>query len=211
MAKKRQQIKRRKRIQAIKAKEQKRIPTVGWYAIGGVVAIAIISGLFWLDGQGLSHSSNLVQGIEGIEIFPDPGRGHQNGEISYAMPIPPGGPHAPIWQNCGIYDEPIRTENALHSMEHGAVWIAYQPDLRAEEVEALKDLVRSERRRLRTFYLLAPNEDAPAPIVATAWRAQLEVESASDDGLLAFMRRFHVGPLTPEPGATCSGGIGDPM
>lgn len=211
MAKNRQIIGRAKRQQIIEAEAKQGMPTWGWYAIGGVAALLIIAGLFYLDSQSVSAGVNPARDIEGAEVVADPGRGHQDGDITYAVPIPPGGPHNPNWQNCGIYDEPIRTENAIHSMEHGAVWIAYQPTLPEEEVELLRDLVRGERSRLRTFYLLAPKEDAPAPIVATAWRAQIEVGNASDDRLLEFMQRFHVGPFTPERGASCSGGVGTPL
>ncbi|MEM7028115.1 MAG: DUF3105 domain-containing protein, partial [Chloroflexota bacterium] len=181
-----------------------------WYAIGGGVAVILILGLFWIDSQGLRGGINMARGIEGAKILPEPGRGHLNGDITYAVPIPAGGSHNPVWQNCGIYDEPIRTENVLHSMEHGAVWIAYQPTLPEAEIEALHDLVRSERSRFRNFYVVAPKEDAPAPIVATAWRAQLEVGEVADERLLDFMQRFHVGPFTPERGAICTGGLGNP-
>ena len=185
MAKHRQKIRRNKNQAVVQAKKQNRIPQWGWYTVVGSVAIAMILGLFWIDSRGLRGGVNAARGIEGAKIFPEPGRGHRNGDISYAVPIPAGGAHNPVWQNCGIYDEPVRTENVLHSMEHGAVWIAYQPGLPEETIETLRNVVRSERSRFRNFYLLAPKEDAPAPIVATAWRAQLEVEDASDDRVAA--------------------------
>jgi hypothetical protein len=188
----------------------RRIPTWTWFAIGGVVAVLLVGGLFYLDSQSLRGGANVARGIPEVRIVPEPGAGHLNGDIEYASAVPPGGPHNPIWQNCGIYDEPIRAENAVHSMEHGAVWIAYDPDLAAEQADQLKKLVNDERGRLRNFYLLSPQPDLPAPIVATAWRVQLELDDAFDDRLLEFMQRFHIGPYTPERGATCSGGVGEP-
>ena len=200
------------RRRAAEAEEQKRrIPLWAWIAGGTVVAILLISGLFYLDSQSLRGGVvNPARDIEGARTFPDPGAGHVEGEIDYRSEIPPGGPHNPIWQNCGIYDEPVREENALHSMEHGAVWITYRPDLPEDQIAQLKDLVESERTRLRTFYILSPRENNPAPIVATAWRAQIEVEDVSDEALLDFMQRFHLGPFTPERGASCTGGVGEP-
>jgi hypothetical protein len=44
--------------------------------------------------------------------------------------------------------------------------------------------------------------------VASAWRKQLRLQSASDPDLERFVRAYQQGPQTPEPGATCTGGIG---
>ena len=189
----------------------KRMPTWAWFVLVGVGAAALVLGLFYLDAQSLRGGVNVTRGIRGAKVLSDPGAGHLEGEIDYPVPVPAGGPHNPVWQNCGIYDEPVRAENAVHSLEHGAVWITYDPALPEEQVEELRNLVRQERARLRTFYILSPHPDLPAPIVATAWRAQLELEDAFDDRLLTFMQRFHIGPFTPERGATCSGGDGEPI
>jgi hypothetical protein len=188
-----------------------RLPTWAWFAIGGVVAVALIAGLFYLGSRSIGDGgANAARDIQGAVILPDPGAGHVDGDISYTSEIPAGGQHNPVWQNCGIYEEPIRTENAIHSMEHGAVWIAYNADLPADQVEQLRELIRDERSRLRNFYILSPKEGLSSPIIVTAWRAQLKVDNASDDNILKFMQRFHIGPYTPERGATCSGGAGEP-
>lgn len=98
-------------------------------------------------------------------------------------------------------------------MEHGAVWLAYRPDLPVDHVETLRDIVRQERSsRGEALIILAPQPGLEIPMVATAWRAQLELEEATDERLLAFLDRFQRGPFSPEPGATCTfGGIGEPM
>ncbi|HET9972943.1 MAG TPA: DUF3105 domain-containing protein [Streptosporangiaceae bacterium] len=36
--------------------------------------------------------------------------------------------------NCGIYDQPVPNERAVHNMEHGAIWITYQPSLPQAQV-----------------------------------------------------------------------------
>ncbi|MCC6607304.1 MAG: DUF3105 domain-containing protein [Anaerolineae bacterium] len=145
--------------------------------------------------------------IEGVIQFPRPARGHDDTLVFAASEAPPaGGEHYNVWQNCGIYAEPVLTGNAVHSMEHGAVWITYRPDLAADEVTALQQLVRGE-----TFLLLSPYEGQESPIILTAWGLQLEVDSASDGRIEDFVERYKLGSQTPELGGACTSGVGVPL
>jgi hypothetical protein len=180
-----------------------------WAAGGGVVLVLLVIGLFYLGNQGPAIANS---DIEGVIILPDPGAGHQEGEIDYHDDVPAGGAHSATWLNCGIYDESIREENVVHSMEHGAVWLAYEPNLPSDQVEILRDLVRQQRSRTpEPLIVLAPKPELEAPIVATAWRVQLNLDDASDERLVQFLQRYQKGPFTPEPGASCTGGVGEPL
>ena len=202
-----QQQYRRKNIKTGQAKQ--RTPLWVWALGGSVTAILLVAGLLYL---GFNRSAAASGDISGLVIFPDPGRSHIDGDIPYAQDAPPGGAHNPTWLNCGIYDEPVREENVVHSMEHGAVWLAYQPDLPTTQVDILRTLVQNEQSRLRErMIILAPKPELEDSIVATAWRAQLRLDNASDERLVQFVRRFQRGPYTPEPGADCTfSGIGEP-
>ena len=180
-----------------------------WFPGASIIWVPLFADLFYLGMQGPAIAN---RGIEGLVVLPDPGRGHQEGDIHNDDEVPAGGAHNSAWQNCGIYNEPVREENVIHSMEHGAAWIAYQPELPAGQVEILRQLVRQERSRQReAMIVLAPKPGLDVPIVATAWRVQLELEDAADERLVEFVRRYQRGPFTPEPGATCAGGIGEPL
>lgn len=145
--------------------------------------------------------------IVGLETFANiPAGQHVPGPVSYPQTPPVGGPHNPVWQNCGIYDQPVPNEQAVHSLEHGAVWITYRPDLPEADVTHLRDLVRG-----KSHALLSPFPDLPAPVVASAWGLQLKVESATDPRLEQFLAKYHNGPQNPEPGAPCSGAAGQPI
>src|SRR5512143_1979998 len=70
-------------------------------------------------------------GIEGVQTFPDKPEYHNHVQtvVDPKKELPPVfGEHYPAWQNCGIYDQPVELGSALHSMEHGAVWLTYRPD-----------------------------------------------------------------------------------
>ena len=144
--------------------------------------------------------------IDGVVQFPRPARGHDDSIVFDDSAAPPaGGEHYNVWQNCGIYTDPVQTGNAIHSMEHGAVWISYRPDLAADEVAELQQMVRGE-----TFLLLSPYEGQESPIVVTAWGLQLKVDSASDGRIQDFIDRYRLGPTTPELGGACTQGVGVP-
>ena len=108
-----------------------------------------------------------------------------------------------MWQNCGFYSQPIPSERAVHSMEHGAAWITFRPDLDDADVRRLRDLAG-------VYVLVSPFENLPNPVVANAWGRQLRLDSVSDPRLESFIRAFRQGPQTPEPGARCTGGAGTP-
>jgi hypothetical protein len=131
---------------------------------------------------------------------------HTTAPVTYPQNPPVGGPHNPIWQNCGIYTSPIPNETAVHSMEHGAVWLTYQPGLSAVEIRTLQHLVQGH-----TYTLLSPFPGLPTPVVVSAWGLQLRVQSANDPRLAQFIARYANGPQAPEPGGECTGGVGTPM
>ena len=148
-----------------------------------------------------------VQAPANVQTFPVPSRVHIQGPVSYAQTPPVGGDHNPVWQNCGFYSRPVAPERAVHSMEHGAVWVTYRPDLPANEVDRLRQLARS-----RAYVLVSPWNDGglPAPVVASAWGVQLTLPSASDPALAGFVTTYAGRGNAPEPGAPCTGAFGAP-
>lgn len=171
-----------------------------WLAGGlGVLALVVL-GLLW-SRQGTAGAD-----LSAVIEYPGLEQGHQSGLITYEQTPPAGGVHNGAWQNCGIYDEPIASENAVHSLEHGAVWITYDPNLPAEDVETLRNHVRA-----RPYTLLSPYEGLPTPIVLTAWGHQLQVGEPDDPRISLFIRQYRQGPQTLEPGALCTGAIGEPI
>jgi hypothetical protein len=141
---------------------------------------------------------------EGVQSYEIPSRFHTEGPVSY-QPIPPvGGDHAPVWQNCGFYDAPIGNENAVHSLEHGVVWITYRPDiLSPDQIGVLRGLASNH-----SHVLVSPYPGLPAPVVASAWGRQLMLEGAYDPRLEQFVSAFERDVQSPEPDGPCTGGIG---
>ena len=139
-----------------------------------------------------------------VKSYSNLSRNHTKEPVDYPQTPPVGGPHNPIWQNCGFYSKPVRNEYAVHSMEHGAVWITYSPDLPKDQVENIKSLTQ------KSYVLASPYPGLPAPVVASAWGKQLRLNSTSDPRLEQFVSTYSQGPQNPEPGAPCTGGVGSP-
>jgi Protein of unknown function (DUF3105) len=137
--------------------------------------------------------------LDAVKTF-DVTRDHTTEAVTYDQSPPVGGDHHPTWLNCGVYTEPVPDELAVHSLEHGAVWVTYRPDLAAEQVATLTDAIPD------TYMVLSPRDGLTAPVVASAWGSQIELTGVTDPRLEEFIKKYRQGPQTPEPGASCTGG-----
>lgn len=143
--------------------------------------------------------------VEGTTDFGTQDRNHdQEAEFVSADAPPVGGSHNPTWQNCGIYSEPVDDSLAVHALEHGAVWITYDPDLSEDVVDELQQSLWDD-----SYILMSPYPDQASAIVMSAWGTQLEVADYPDERIEEFIDRYRGGG--PEPGASCSGGVGTPI
>ena len=146
------------------------------------------------------------------------GHRHVPGLVTYSVTPPVGGDHNAVWMNCGIYSQPVPNERAVHNLEHGAVWITYQPSLPPSEVSALRAFaerqsVISPAGAASSRYLdLTPYPGLPSPIVVSSWGFQLRLTSPSDPRLQQFVSKFRASQAyTPEYGGACTGGVGTPL
>lgn len=144
--------------------------------------------------------------IEGLVVTPaeELSRAHVEGPQTYDQLPPVGGPHNPRWLACDVYDEPVPDEFAVHSLEHGAVWLTHDPDL----AENGKDLLAELAERNREYVLVSPYDGLDSRIVAVAWGYSMEASDADDPRLAQFVAAFAGGAQGGEPGVPCrSGGV----
>jgi hypothetical protein len=146
-----------------------------------------------------------VDEIDGIQTYDYPaGQEHVETPVAYTESPPVGGPHAPPpqWADCTgtVYDIDIRHENAVHSLEHGAVWITYNPDEVSDaDIDTLAQLVENESGRM-----MSPYAGLDAPISIQSWGHQLKLDSADDKRIRQFADLLTLNSeFTPEPGASC--------
>jgi len=147
----------------------------------------------------LSDRHQASSDVPGVKSFENLSLQHRDGTITYEQTPPAGGEHNPMWQDAGFYEQQVLRERAVHTLEHGAVWITYRADLPEDQKKELRRIVESQD------CLLASPYPVSTPIVASAWGKQLRLKSVDDPRLQEFIRAYRKGPQTPEPGAPCTG------
>ncbi|MFI6725819.1 DUF3105 domain-containing protein [Streptomyces atratus] len=142
--------------------------------------------------------------VQGERTWDKLSQNHVGKKVGYPMNPPVGGDHNPVWMNCDadVYTEAIPKENAVHSLEHGAVWVTYTSKAKPADIKKL-----GERVEATPYSLMSPVEDQAAPLMLSAWGKQVTVTSATDARVAQFFTKYVQGPQTPEPGAACTGGV----
>ncbi|GIG38377.1 DUF3105 domain-containing protein [Cellulomonas phragmiteti] len=211
MSKTSQRDERAARLAAVQAEQRRtaRRRTAIVVGVVGTLVVALVAVTsVVLVGEARRASQLEAQAaaeIEGVESFEDLSFDHVSTEVDYPQTPPVGGEHNAVWQNCGVYSDPVVDEHAVHSLEHGAVWITYDPELPADQVATLRAFAEGQ-----PYVLVSPYPGVPSPVVASAWGYQLQLDDADDERLPVFLRKYLLNPELPEAGALCSNGVGTP-
>lgn len=174
------------------------------FLLVGSTALVIVAILAMVGYAIVSESEEreAAGDLAAVKEYEYEGGNHVQGQVDYKESPPVGGEHHPVWLNCGVYEEPVPSQHAVHSLEHGAVWVTYDPDLPEAQVATLEETLPD------TYTILSPYEgEMPSKIVASAWGHRLALDSADDPRLKGFIKEYRQGPQTPEPGAACTGGV----
>jgi len=147
-----------------------------------------------------------TEGVDGVLAFGDEERGHVEPCAAFPMHPAVGGDHFRVWANCGFYTSPVPEMAAVHVLEHGGVWIAFDPGLGATDVATIRAATTAS-----THVLASPYPGLRDRVVMSAWSRQLSLDSPGDARFDAFLDTYVQGPTTPELGAPCSGGLGSPQ
>ncbi|MFD3703777.1 DUF3105 domain-containing protein [Nocardia sp. NPDC058658] len=158
--------------------------------------------------EGDRDPSIRIPGVVITEIAPGQQHVLRTQRVAYPTIPAVGGPHDSQWAACTgvVYAKALRTENAVHSLEHGAVWIAYNP----AKVSAEDQATLSARVTDRQYTLMSPIPGMDHPISLQSWGHQLPLDSADDERIDQFIVALRENPYTtPEVGATCSSPLFD--
>jgi myo-inositol-1-phosphate synthase len=180
-------------------------PSVTFDVVNKLMTKKEISNMIPADGKKPDRARPLPENPpEGIEVYPATTNKTLSGPIEYERTPPTNGNHDPLWQNCGFYERPIKDRHAVHSMDHGVVWITYRPNLPSGQVDKLRPYGEED------YVIFSPYPGQDAPVTATSWRVQLELDGADDPRLREFVDGFRVSEIAPLSGNRCEGGVGNP-
>jgi Protein of unknown function (DUF3105) len=185
-----------------------------WGTIGIVVALVAVAAVVfgyaiikinaaneWKPSASNQDPSKDIPGIVKVDYK---GAVHvgPNQRVAYDQSPPFGGPHDSVWANCMgmVYPNPVRTENMVHMLEHGAVWIAYNPDkIKGADLDKLKAKVTGQ-----DFIALSPYPGLDHAYSLQSWGHQLKLDNPDDARADEFIKSLKRNNYTfPEPGATC--------
>jgi hypothetical protein len=170
-------------------------------SIVGVLALVLVAVAVTLSLRD-EKSPAAEADLAGLQTFADLPNAHVEGNVAYDHLPPAGGDHFAAWLDCGVYDAPVADELAVHDIEHGGIWIAYDATaLDDAEVKALAAQVPDNG-------IMTPYPDLRAPVVVTSWERQLDLDAVDDPRLTTFVDTYENNPIAPESGlVSCSGGV----
>jgi hypothetical protein len=146
------------------------------------------------------------EGVEGVQAYRVDSNDHTEDPLDYELSPPVGGDHFPVPATCGFYDADTAPPDELvvHDLEHGAIWVAYDPGLDAAQLATLRDLVAQQAKVTAT-----PVDDLGSPVVLSAWARQLPLDTVDDPRVAQFIETYRNSANAPEPDAACQG-VGEP-
>ena len=185
-----------------------------WGMIMGVIVIvALAGGVFtyafvtiaekekWVVSEDNQDPSENIEGVV-REKYDSGQHVEATQRVAYNFSPPFGGPHDNAWAECNgtVYPNPVRTENMVHSLEHGSVWIAYNPDkIKGKALDTLSAKVNGQ-----PYMLMSPYPGLDKPISLQSWGHQLKLTSATDPRIDEFIKSLRENEYqNPEPGGRC--------
>ena len=164
------------------------------FAVGCVVLASLLIGVivYAAANAGVGDKSSLKYAqkqISGLQSTKGLERNHRSGALPYprqATVPPDGGNHNANPQSCQVYAAPIPNVNAVHSLEHGAVWAAYNPaKATKDDIAALTRLATGNSSRM-----VSPYPGLDSTISLQAWGERLTVDNAKDARVAKFFTLF---------------------
>lgn len=139
--------------------------------------------------------------INGVTYRVEGEHSHIQANLAYDATPPIGGNHSQYWADCTgtVYNNPIANENAVHMLEHGAIWITYNAKkVSGSGLDQLKKPVSGIDRMA-----LSPYPGLKTPISLQAWGYQLFLSSPTDPRIAQFIAALKYNKnTTPEYGAS---------
>ena len=187
----------RKQEQITQIKKEKIKKTITWLVILGVIfggfSILVYTGIQQKKPQG-SDLSQQVEVTEGQHVAPTT-------ELAVTSTPPTSGSHFGQVASAGLRDEEIPDGHLIHNLEHGDIWISYNPRISGDTINQLKQFLDGK-------VVITPRSENEQDIALAAW-GRLDSFNLDESGLPVeriedFIKRYKLtGPeriLSPSIG-----------
>lgn len=199
------------RVAPVRVAESRNWTAIGIFSLVALIALGLIGYAVWQNqkgGQSGGTWQDKAAAISGIKNYRKTdsaklSRNHVEGTVNYFTTPPVGGNHNAVWTQCmgNVYTAQVPNENAVHSLEHGAVWVTYDPSrLSASQVATLASKVQGGQ-----YVFMSQYPGQGSAISLQAWGYQLKVDSVTDPRIDQFITDLKVN-ASMESGAECTGG-----
>jgi hypothetical protein len=203
--KRRAQLEERRRLraeaEAARARQQRRERIIR-FALFGLLGAGLIWFIFLRGGAPSEINGHEVQALSQAGVGEHP---PDTTSLVYPTTPPVSGPHAGQPEVCGVHDEQIEDPVQVHSLEHGAVAIQYDPTLDAAQIQSIEEMARDHEENV----LSAPYSGMETPIAVSAWGYLMRLDTFEADSINEFIDAF--AGKGPEAGETCLNGLDQPF
>ncbi|WP_058993945.1 DUF3105 domain-containing protein [Haloarcula sp. CBA1127] len=132
--------------------------------------------------------------LAGVEQFPDRGANHveDGSAIDYQRFPPLSGTHYASTEDAGFYEATPLLGSLVHTLEHGAVIVYYDPaEISPEARQSLREFSSVHTGTWRSVVAVPnPNDDPRATYVVTAWQHELTMDSYDAETVHAFLSEY---------------------
>ncbi|WP_254279641.1 DUF3105 domain-containing protein [Haloarcula marina] len=132
--------------------------------------------------------------LNGVERFPNQGNEHvaSGTDVDYAQMPPLSGPHYTGTVEAGFYEETPALGDLVHTLEHGAVIVYYDPATTTDAAnESLEGFATVHTGTWQSVVVAPnPNPNPEADYVLTAWRHRMYMDGYDARTVHAFLSEF---------------------
>ncbi|MFC7018356.1 MULTISPECIES: DUF3105 domain-containing protein [Haloarcula] len=179
-------------------------PPLALLAVGAVVVIGAVLAVYLttssdgpavsgIEGQSLDERGDSDL-LAGVEAFPNQGTEHveRGTEVQYDQMPPLSGPHYTGTVDAGLYTDEQPLGDLVHTLEHGAVVVYYDPAaLTNESRQSLESFASIHTGTWRSVVVVPnPDENPEADFVLTAWRHRLYLDRYDAETVHAFLSEY---------------------
>jgi hypothetical protein len=154
-----------------------------------VVTLAVI--VLLILGSAIVFGKDNIERVRLGDEHEDNGRKHveQSAAPAYGEgdPSTSGDHGSPVPQQS--YTTELPDYNTIHNLEHGYIYITYQPDIPQEEIDKLTNLFFKPYSNVQfspTKVIMAPRAADTSPIVFSSWRRSMSFETFNEQQMIEY-------------------------